>query len=167
MKVVDKQRNSKMCVICGMDNKFGVQAQFYNMEDKSVISPFRFSEHHQSYPGRVHGGIITAMLDEIGLRAVWPSEPNVWGVTMSLETKYRKPVPYNEDLYAVGKLISSTHRFMQSHAYIYDIDGNRLAEAEIKYIKLDPSQITDKDFHEEMCYLIEDKINEIPINFNI
>ena len=165
MKVTEKQRNSKMCVICGMDNKYGVHAQFYNMEDGSVVSPFRFSECHQSYPGRVHGGMITAMLDEIGLRAIWTTEPGVWGVTMSLETKYRKPVPYNEDLFAVGKVVSSTHRFMQSAAYIYDAGGNLLAEAKLKYIKLLPEQITDSDYHEEMCYYNEDKIKEIPLNF--
>lgn len=167
MKIVKKQRNSKMCVICGMDNKWGVHAQFYNTDDGAVVSPFRFSEHHQSYPGRVHGGMITAMLDEIGLRAIWPVEPDVWGVTMSLETKYRKPVPYNEDLYAFGKITSSTHRFMQSRACICDSYGNRLADATLKYIKLDPSQITDKDFHEEMCYYIEDNVTEIPVNISL
>lgn len=161
MRVVSKQKNSKMCVICGLDNKYGVGAMFYNMEDNSVVSPFRFKECHQSYPGRVHGGMITAMLDEIGLRAVWSVEPDVWGVTMSLETKYRKPVPYNENLYAVGKVVSSTHRFMQSNAYIYDEEGNCLAEAKIKYIKLPPEEITDTDYHEAMCYYIEDNVNDI------
>ncbi len=77
MKVVSKQRNSKMCAICGMDNKYGVHAQFYNMEDGSVMSKFRYREEHQSYPGRVHGGLITAMLDEMGLRALWAKEGNV------------------------------------------------------------------------------------------
>ena len=60
-----------MCMICGMNNNYGVKAQFYNMEDGSVMTPFVFREEHQSYPGRVHGGIITAMLDELGLRAYW------------------------------------------------------------------------------------------------
>ena len=59
-----------MCVICGMDNKYGLHAQFYNMEDGSVMSKFQYKEEHQSYPGRVHGGLITAMLDEMGLRAL-------------------------------------------------------------------------------------------------
>lgn len=165
MKVTSKQRNSKMCLICGMDNKFGVHAQFYNMEDCSVVSPFMFSECHQSYPGRAHGGIITAMLDEIGLRAVWATEPDAWGVTMSLETKYRKPVPYGEKLYAVGKAVKSNHRFIQSEAFIYTPEGICLAEASLKYIKLSPEQITDKDFHEEMCYYIEDNISELPTDF--
>ena len=65
MKVLSKQRNSRMCVICGLDNPAGVRAPFYNMEDHSVMSKFKFSVNHQSYPGRVHGGMITAMLDEM------------------------------------------------------------------------------------------------------
>lgn len=33
MKVIGKQKNSKNCFICGLDNKFGVGAPFYNLED--------------------------------------------------------------------------------------------------------------------------------------
>ena len=74
MKVIGQQRNSRMCVICGLDNQFGVRAPFYNMTDGSVASPFRYRAWHQSYPGRVHGGMITAMLDEMGLRGLWAAK---------------------------------------------------------------------------------------------
>ena len=37
MKVTGKQRNSRMCFICGMDNPVGFHSQFYNMEDGSVL----------------------------------------------------------------------------------------------------------------------------------
>jgi len=66
MKVVQKQRNSRMCIMCGLDNSAGVRAPFYSMEDGSVVTKFSYREEHQSYPGRVHGGLITAMLDELG-----------------------------------------------------------------------------------------------------
>ena len=56
MQVKYKQNNSRMCVICGMDNPFGLQAPFYVMEDDSVMTLFRYRQEHQSYPGRVHGG---------------------------------------------------------------------------------------------------------------
>ena len=46
MKVVSKQRNSKMCAICGIDNKYGVHAQFYNMEDGSVMTKFKYRQEH-------------------------------------------------------------------------------------------------------------------------
>ena len=48
MKVISKQRNSRMCAVCGMDNIYGLQAPFYNMEDGSVVSLFQYKDHHQS-----------------------------------------------------------------------------------------------------------------------
>ena len=165
MKVVSKQRNSKMCAICGMDNKYGLHAQFYNMEDGSVMSKFKYREEHQSYPGRVHGGLITAMLDEMGLRALWAKEggnEEEFGVTMSLDTKYRKPVPYNTELIGKGVVVKNNSKFLVVESQIMDIEGNVLANGTIKYIKLDTNKINENiDAHEEMCYLIEDDVKEI------
>ena len=164
MKVVSKQRNSKMCAICGMDNKYGVHAQFYNMEDGSVMTKFKYREEHQSYPGRVHGGLITAMLDEMGLRALWAKEGNEeeFGVTMSLDTKYRKPVPYNQELIGKGVVVKNNNKFLVVNSEIMDLEGNVLANGTIKYIKLDMNKINeDAEMHEEMCYLIEDDVKEI------
>ena len=165
MKVVSKQRNSKMCAICGMDNKYGLHAQFYNMEDSSVMTKFRYREEHQSYPGRVHGGLITAMLDEMGLRALWAYKKGAeqdFGVTMSLDTKYRKLVPYNTELIGKGILIKENSKFFVVDSKILDLEGNVLANGIIKYIKLDTNKINENiDAHEEMCYLIEDDVKEI------
>ena len=61
MKVISKQTNSKMCLICGLDNKLGLKANFYNMEDDSVGAIFTFKPEHQSYPERVHGGMLSAL----------------------------------------------------------------------------------------------------------
>lgn len=162
MKVTSKQRNSKMCVICGMDNPFGVKAQFYNMEDGSVITPFKFKEEHQSYPGRVHGGLIAAMLDELGLRACWTDGETTWGVTMTIEVKYRKPVPYETKLFGRGVVTKDMTKFLKVKAEILNEKGEVLAEAEVKYIKLTVEQIAGEvDAHEEMCYLIDDGVTDI------
>ena len=163
MKVVSKQRNSRMCVVCGMDNPIGFQAQFYNMEDGSVVTPFRYREEHQSFPQRVHGGLIATMLDELGLRAIWAkASEDVFGVTMSMEVKYRKPVPYDEELLGRGIVVKDTPKFAVIKSEIMDRRGILLANAEVKYIKLEVGQIVqDVNPHEEMCYLIEDGVTEI------
>jgi len=118
MKVIKKQRNSRMCIICGMDNPVGLKAQFYNMEDGSVVCPFQFREEHQSFPQRVHGGLTATMMDEIGLRALWvDKDENTFGVTMSMEIKFRKPVPYNEDLLARAIVEKETSKFQSGIVY--------------------------------------------------
>lgn len=166
MKVVSKQRNSRMCAICGLDNASGVKAPFYNMEDGSVMSRFTFSIHHQSYPGRVHGGLITAMLDEMGLRAMWSKHGNEddFGVTMSLTASFRKPVPYDVELLARGELVRESRKFAVIHSCIYDLNGTLLADGELKYLKLDPQEISKGAVvHEEMPYLIEDGVRELEL----
>ena len=141
MKVVKKQTNSKLCYICGIENEFGLKAPFYEMEDGSVISIFKYKEIHQSYPERVHGGLITAMLDEIAGRAIWVTEPETWAVTTELNVKFRKVVPYDVTLKAVGKIIKNTHRAFVGEAKVYDMENNLLAEAVVTYLKLPLSKI--------------------------
>lgn len=164
MKVINRQRNSKMCIMCGLDNEYGVCAPFYNMEDGSVMTVFKYREQHQSYPGRVHGGLITCMLDEMGLRALWAKELNEesFGVTFSLETKFRKPVPYNETLIGRGIITKYTPRFFSADVSIMDKAGNVLSNGITNYIKLEADKIAKNvSVHEEMCYLIEDGVKEI------
>ncbi len=167
MKVIGKQRNSKMCFICGMDNPTGLRAQFYNMEDGSVITPFMFREDHQSFPERVHGGLAATMLDELGLRAMWVKDPeDVFGVTMSLSVKYRKPVPYGVNLFGRGIVKKESPKFVTVQSEIYDEKGILLVNGEVVYIKLDVHQIVNGavDPHEEMCYLLEDNVSELPFS---
>lgn len=153
-----------MCIICGLDNEYGLRAPFYSMEDDSVMTVFEYREQHQSYPGRVHGGMITAMLDEMGLRAIWAIEKTekTYGVTISLETKYRKPVPYGVKLIGKGKIVKDTGNFLIAETSIMNEHGTVLANGTIKYIKLAVDKIgSDINEHEEMCYLIDDGLTEI------
>ena len=166
MKVIGKQRNSKMCFICGMDNPIGLKAQFYNMEDGSVMTPFVFREEHQSFPERVHGGLAATMIDELGLRAMWAKDQSEesFGVTMSLSVKYRKPVPYDEKLLARGIVVKESPKFVTIVSEIYNLSGELLVNGEAVYIKLSPEQIVSDavDTHDEMCYLLEDDVRELP-----
>ena len=152
-----------MSIICGMDNPMGLKAQFYNMEDGSVMTKFRYKEEYQSFPQRVHGGLAAAMLDELGLRALWAkSGEDVFGVTLSMEVKYRKPVPYDQDLIGKGIVEKETSKFVVIRTELYDLKGALLANAVVKYIKADPQSIApDADPHEEMCYLLQDNVEAI------
>lgn len=163
MKVIRKQSNSRMCFICGMENKEGLRAQFYTMEDGSVMTPFMFRTEHQSFPQRVHGGLISTMLDEMGLRAMWAkNSEDDFGVTFSLTVKFRKPVPYNEALLGRGIVERDSTKFITIRSELFDRGGALLANAEVKYLRLPPDQIAkDIDPHEEMCYHIADNVSEI------
>ncbi len=144
-----------------MDNEQGLKAQFYNMEDNSVMTKFVYSEYHQSFPQRVHGGLIAAMLDELAFRAAWVNDYGLLGATMSMEIKYRKPVPYNVKIIGKGLVTKDFSKFFESEVELFDIEKNLLANATVKYIKLPIEKVTDADFHKEMCYLVEDDVREL------
>lgn len=144
-----------------MDNEQGLKAQFYNMEDNSVMTKFVYSEQHQSFPQRVHGGLIATMLDELAFRAAWVNDYGLLGATMSMEIKYRKPVPYNVEIIGKGLVTKDLSKFFVSEVGLYDIEKNLLANATVKYIKLPAEKVTNADFHQEMCYLIEDDVKEL------
>ncbi len=161
MKVIRKQSNSKMCYICGMDNPFGLKAPFYEMENQTVVSLFRYQEMHQSYPERVHGGLITALLDEIAGRAIWIVEPNTWAVTGDIRVKFRKVVPYDTDLKAIGKVTKNTRRIFFAVAKLYNMDNELLAEAEVTYFKLPLDKIATTNTHEDVNVIVPDDVEEI------
>lgn len=168
MKVINKQKNSRMCFICGMDNPQGFKSQFYNMEDGSVITPIKYKGIHQSFPQRVHGGLIATMLDELACRAYWVNGDYTLGVTTSMELKYRKPVPYEVDLLGQGYVVFDKSRMFKTKSKIIDKNGTVYAEALTTYLKLPVEKIAkDIDIHTEMPYLIEDDITEIEYVSNL
>ena len=160
IKVVQKQTNSKYCFICGLDNESGVKAPFYNLEDDSVATLFKFKDFHQSYPGRTHGGVISAMLDELVGRALWIKEPNTYGVTTTMTIKFRRPVPYDTLIKGRGYIVKDSSRIFVGRGELYDMDGNLLAELNANYLKLpsDKASNSDVNVEEEMCYNIPDEV---------
>ena len=165
MKVIKKQTNSHNCLICGMDNPAGAKASFYEMEDGSVVALFKFNALLQSYPERTHGGVITAMIDETIGRAIWTKEPNMWGVTMTIDVKFRKPVPYDVPLKCIGKLTRDTSMTFEGEAKIIDENKTVLAEGHAVYFKLSYEKITnhDHEHEEDKMFVVKDSVKEIEL----
>jgi len=61
--IMEKQPNSRMCFVCGIDNPIGLKLKFYTDDEGRSIAHFRPKPEHQGYPGQLHGGIISALLD--------------------------------------------------------------------------------------------------------
>lgn len=139
------------CIVCGKDNTLGLQGQFLESTEDVLIGLFRPLNEHQSYPNRMHGGISSAILDEMIGRAIQISEPDTWGVTIDLSTKYRKPVPLDKPIVSRAKITRNTSRAMDGVAQIVLEDGTVAVEASARYVKLPLSKIAENsDEHEVM-----------------
>ena len=135
-KIVNRQQNSKLCLVCGLKNDLGLKAAFYETDDNEVIAVFTPLEEHQSYPGRLHGGIAGAILDETIGRAIMCQEGTVWGVTVELTVKYKKPIPLDQELKVTGRITKNSKRLFEGTGEVILADGEVAATAWGKYMKM-------------------------------
>jgi len=135
MKIINKQITSNNCFVCGINNNCGLKMNFYETDEGELISLFTAREEHQSYPNRVHGGIITAVLDETIGRSILILEKGTWGVTTEINVKFRKPIPINMELKVIARVTKNSRLLYIGTGEIVDDDGVIYATATGKYLK--------------------------------
>ena len=149
-RVKEKQQNSKMCFLCGLKNPFGLKGEFFELDNNELICKFKPSAEHQSYPGRLHGGITTAVLDEtIGRAIMINSKEEVWGVTVEFTTRFRKQIPLDEELRVVGRITGETNRTFEGTGELLLSNGEVAATGFGKYLRMPLNRIADFDPDEQ------------------
>ena len=144
---IDAAQNvSRMCLVCGVENGAGLKGRFFELESGELAGVFQVRKEHQGYPGRLHGGMISAILDETIGRAIRITRPDDWGVTAELTVRYRHPVPTEGEIRAVGRITRDTRRLFEGTGEIVLDDGTVAVEAKGRYVKLGIGAITGDDF---------------------
>ncbi len=59
-----QEKEYTWCFACGKDNPIGLKMEF-TMDAEECVAYFTPRQEHQSYDGRMHGGLISVLLDEI------------------------------------------------------------------------------------------------------
>ena len=131
---MEKQPNSRMCFVCGVENPIGLKLSFYTDDEGRCVASFRPKPEHQGYPGQLHGGIISALLDETMSRVL--IQQNVWAITGRLEIKFAKPVPLDQELTVIGELTRSRSRAYEARGEIRLSDGTVLVKGSGLYIRI-------------------------------
>lgn len=147
-KVAAAQNVSRMCMICGVENKAGLQGRFFVLDNGELAGVFSPRQEHQGYPGRLHGGIVGAILDETIGRAINMAHGDTWGVTVKFSVRLRKPIPLGHEVKAVGRITRDTRRVFEGTGEIVLSDGTVAAEAEGTYVKLPIDEIATGEFSE-------------------
>ncbi len=148
-KVRKKQQNSKKCLVCGLKNELGLKASFYELENDELVAVFKPLEEHQSYPGRMHGGMAGAILDETIGRLIMAKDENLFGVTVELNLKYKKPVPLDEELRVVARITRDNRKLFEGSGEILLKNGEVAVTAHGKYWKIPMSEMTEFDPEEQ------------------
>ena len=135
---MNQQPNSRYCLLCGVENPIGLHLRFYDDGAGRVTARFTAREEHQGYPGVLHGGLTSALLDEtIGRTLV---SRDLWAMTVSLTVRFHRPIPLGQPLTVTGEVTRLRSRTMEGRGEIRLADGSLGASAEAKYILLSPEQ---------------------------
>lgn len=107
---MSKQPTSRYCFVCGRENPVGLNMRWTNYpEEGEIRGEVVVPEHFNGYPGIVHGGIVSAILDETSGRAIMMSgDRERLMVTLRLEVIFKRPTPTQTPLTAVGRVRRET-----------------------------------------------------------
>jgi acyl-coenzyme A thioesterase PaaI-like protein len=107
----------------------------FHDDGREVWTELTPAPHHQGWPGVLHGGIITAVLDETIGRVAFLHDR--WVQTAKLTIRFVKPAPLGRLLRATGELVTDRRRLMNMRGKLVIAEtGELLAEAEGTFVPL-------------------------------
>lgn len=126
------------CIVCGQKavNPASMNLRFQT-DNEYVFTDFMASSIYEGYKGIVHGGIISALLDEaIGWAVNIANKHFV--MTGELTVRYLKPVPIGKTVTVRGWFVEEFRRYSAAEGDIKDRDGVLYARAKGKFFHLEP-----------------------------
>jgi len=137
-KIINPYDNElNMCFGCGQKNPFGLKLQFEESDD-FLHATWQPSEKYQGYTNILHGGIIAALLDEIGAWCVLV-KIGTSGVTSEMKTKYISPIYINKGSITLKASIAHrTEKNATINCSLYDGQSKLCAEAVAEFFIFPP-----------------------------
>jgi len=116
------------CFVCSPLHPFGFHLEFFaDAAHGTVVSPLTAREDLAGYPGILHGGFQTMLMDEV---AGWAILHQIHKIvfTAAITVRFAKPMPTNVPARVVARTDKDGSRLIKASAWI-EVDGERKAEA--------------------------------------
>jgi uncharacterized protein (TIGR00369 family) len=133
------------CFACGRLNPSGLGLDF-DVSTNSATARYTGLQRHQGYDGSLHGGVVTALLDETMGWAIF--HQGVWGVTAKINVTFKRPVPVGEELVVTGEVLRDRGRGIETKGTLTRAaDGEVLAEATALFLRMPERQRAELEQH--------------------
>ncbi|MDF1545498.1 MAG: PaaI family thioesterase [bacterium] len=120
------------CFVCGDKNEHGLKARFY-FNGEEAFCELKASDAFEGYRGIYHGGVISALLDEVMIKAILAIDK--YAVTAEMTVRFIAPVRVGDELRFRGKVIKSRGKIYLTEGDVANSKGEILASANGKYIE--------------------------------
>lgn len=129
---------SDTCFVCGEDNPHGFGGRFV-VEDGDVVLRTVPPRWFEGYRGQLHGGVITALLDEtIGWACTLAR--GRFCVTADLRVRFLRPVGGGTEVVARGRVVEVGERRVTGRGELRDARGRRVATADGAFVPVSESR---------------------------
>jgi uncharacterized protein (TIGR00369 family) len=126
------------CIVCGRDNHRGLNIRF-RVEGSEIRSEVPFDDEFCGYKGIVHGGILTAVLDEaMGWAASYSTRRMCHAAELTI--RFVRPTRAGEKVDVVARLERDRRRIIEASGEIQTTDGEVLVKGTGKFMPLPPDQ---------------------------
>ena len=131
--------DNRLCFVCGQGNSGGLQARFQidrqaGRAECRLIIPATF----QGWQGVVHGGIVSALLDEVAIQACRGVGEDL--LTAEIRVRYSKAVPVGVEVEVSGTVKRRRGRLIEVDSELV-INGVTHATATVKVVQPRPESI--------------------------
>lgn len=133
MQEQTKKTTYNWCFGCGKDNPIGLHLDMKCVDGKCV-AVFTPRKEHESYGDRMHGGLVSTLLDEVMGDYVLKTtgKPTY---TAKIEIRFRHAVPIGKPITITGWIASQRGRLLVTEGRITNADGSIAAEATAKMMQ--------------------------------
>jgi len=123
---INTDNSAGLCFGCGRNNPFGLKLSF-QWDGKTARADFTPTQFYQGWPGIVHGGIITSMLDEVmGHATLFAGFFDF--LTASIQVNFKRPALVDEPLVITASVTKNEGRTVEVEASVSLTDGTLVAE---------------------------------------
>ena len=125
-----RNRVHPKCVVCSSANAKGLHLHFDIADNGNVKADFQCDEAFEGYPGVLHGGVISSILDGAMGNCIFARGQAA--VTVEMTTRFRCPVITGHDATVLARITRSSHPLYLLEAQIVQ-DGEIKATAKSKF----------------------------------
>jgi predicted transcriptional regulator len=126
---IDTDLHKNECFGCGPHNPIGLKLQF-TIDGDTLHTECTPAAVYQGWPGLVHGGILSLILDEAMNNVAYLTGTPC--ITASMNIRLRQPVKVEERLYITARISRRNRKLIESSARICLKDGTLIAESNSK-----------------------------------
>jgi len=122
------------CFVCGEKNPYGLHLTF-SAHDGKVLAEFIPQKNYQGYKDIVHGGIISALIDEAMVKAaLMQGKP---AITAEITVRFKNPLMVWDKAIIEATIIKMNKKIIETSAIMRKTDNTLIAEGYGKLLRQD------------------------------